>query len=261
MSTENKEFYDLLNSIVEEQVFSLDLSPNEAGECETVNCKQLSTSQLKELIKTIVDSPLTQAAFNSTATKIFKESLIELPGRRLNVIDRLLFILATRTHSLSPTMSIKNQDTTVIVNFDEINKKLEQQLKENANLLVSSTATEGQLTIHFGVAELATEAQLNEELYKNINLNVDDADELRKVLGEAFINEIAKAIYSITIGDKTLDFSTVTFKSRLKTIESLPASLIQKVIEYIEKYKKVIDECLTIDGQIVPIDGSLFSLR
>jgi hypothetical protein len=76
-----------------------------------------------------------------------------------------------------------------------------------------------------------------------------------------FINEIAKAVQSLTIEDKTLDLSTVTFKSRLKTIESLPASLIQKVIEYVESYKKVIDECLVVDGYTVPIDGSLFSLR
>ena len=49
MSNDNKEFFDLLNSIVDEQTFSLELCPRE--ETKTVYCKQLSTAQLKELIK------------------------------------------------------------------------------------------------------------------------------------------------------------------------------------------------------------------
>ena len=49
MSNDNKEFFDLLNSIVDEQTFSLELCPRE--ETKTVSCKQLSTAQLKELIK------------------------------------------------------------------------------------------------------------------------------------------------------------------------------------------------------------------
>jgi hypothetical protein len=48
----------------------------------------------------------------------------------------------------------------------------------------------------------------------------------------------------------------------LKTVESLPASSIQKVIEYIEQHKKAIEDCLIVsEGVSVPIDGSLFSLR
>jgi hypothetical protein len=124
-----------------------------------------------------------------------------------------------------------------------------------------SSATEGKITLTFGPALLDAESQLNDEIYKNSNPNVEDPEELRKVLGDAFINEIAKAVRTLTINDQTLDFSAVTFKSRLKTIETLPASLIQKVIEYIEEYKKVVDESLTVNGHTIVIDGSLFSLR
>lgn len=259
MSTENKEFYDLLNSIANDQTFSLDLCPRE--ENQKVLCKQLSTAQLKELIKTVVDSPLTQSAFNSAVTKTFKDSLVSLPEFSLNIIDRLLFILETRIQSLSPTTTVKIEDKTIEVNFEEIVSKLKRELQAHKELFADSSATEGKITATFGVALLNTEAQLNEEIYKNINVNVEDAEELRKVLGDAFINEIAKAVQTLTIEDKTLDLSTVTFKSRLKTIESLPASLIQKVIGYIENYKKIVDDCLTVDGHTVTIDGSLFSLR
>lgn len=259
MSTENKEFYDLLNEIVEEQTFDLELCPKTDG--ASVSCKKLSTAQLKELIKSVVDSPLTQSSFNSTATKIFKQSLIGHSMESLNTIDRLLFILQTRIQSLSPVITFDNQGKKINVNLEEIKNKLLTQLKLNSKLIESQTVAEGKISLTFGVALLDTELQLNDEIYKNSKVDVENVEELRKIVGEAFINEIAKTIQTITVNDKTLNFSTVTFKSRLKTIESLPASLIQKVIEYIENYKKVIDDCLTVQDYTIPIDGSLFSLR
>jgi hypothetical protein len=257
MSSENKEFYDLLNSVVNDETFDLQLTPAS----ETIKCKQLSTAQLKELIKAVVDSPLTQSAFNTTASKVFKDSLVSSPVSELNVIDRLLFLIETRIQSLSPTSTVTREEKEIRIDFEKIKQALHKNIKENANLFESKIVQHEKITVDVCVPPLVTETQLNEELYKNANINVEDADQLRKVLGEAFINEIAKSIKSVTIQDKTLDLSTVTFKSRLKTIESLPASLIQKVIEYIEGYKKVIDKTLTVDGYLIPIDGSLFSVR
>jgi len=261
MSNDNKEFYDLLQSIVDEQTFVLNLSPRLPEEIPPVTCRQLSTSQLKKLIETVVDSPVTQNSFNSTASTVFKSSIVNPPSVQLNVIDRLLFIIETRIHSLSSSMTVTEEDKTIIIDFEVVRNKLTQCLKDNAGLLVPSSATEGKISIKFGVTLIDTETKLNEELYKNVNPNVQDIGELRKLIGEAFVHEIAKAIQSITIEDKTLDLSTVTFKSRIKTVESLPASLIQNVIEYIEKYKSIIEECLTVEGHTITIDGSLFSLR
>lgn len=261
MSAENKEFYDLLNSIVNEKTFHLDLSPNGLQLTEAVLCKPLSTIQLKRLIETIVDSPVTQSLFNSTVNKIFKESLVSVPAVQLNVFDRLLFLFETRIQSLSPTATLQEDGVPVEVNFREVVTKLKQVMRQNPELFSVSSASDDKLTVRFGIPLLAADSQLSEEIYKNINPDIEDTEELRKILGESFINEIAKYIRSVSIEDKTLDLSTLTFKNRLKIIETLPASLIQKVIDYIEKYKKAVEECLTVNGQVITIDGSLFSLR
>lgn len=255
MSQDNKEFYSLLNELVNEQTFDLELSNN-----SNTKCKQLTTAQLKELIKTVVDSPITQSQFNSTATKIFSESLIE-PNESLTIVDRLLFLLAMRTNSLSSTKEIDHEGKKILINFEQISKKLLENIKQNKEKFAKKTFKLDKITIVSSIPSLQTESRLNEEVYKNQAVNVEDVEQLRKVLGEAFINEIAKNIESVTINEQTLDLSTVTFKSRLKTIESLPALLIQNVIEYIESYKKIIDECLTIEGYTIPVDGSLFSIR
>jgi len=119
IKTTDKEFSDLLASIIEEQTFSTVLT-NEK-EC---TFKQLNTSQLKDLVKTVVDSPLTQAVFNTAISKIMKDSL-QTEGvniLNLNIFDRLIFILETRINSLSDTITITNENVSYTVDLKEILK-------------------------------------------------------------------------------------------------------------------------------------------
>lgn len=262
MSTDNKEFFDLLSSISNEQTFELKLSPKQtpAG----VVCKHLTTMQLKELIKSAVDSPITQSVFNSTVTKVFKQSLITDTKQSFNVVDRLLFLINTRINSLSPNFTIpsdKDENEKITVNFEDVKNNLYSAIESNTNFFEPQTASDGKIKLTFGIPLLDTELQLNEEIYKNLDPKVDNQDELRNLLGDAFINEIAKCLQKISIEDKELDLSKVSFKSRLKAIETLSASLIQKVIEFIESYKKILDAPLRVEGTAIPIDSTLFAIR
>lgn len=256
MSQENKEFYELLNELVNEQTFDLELTNG-----TVVKCKQLTTAQLKELIKAVVDSPLTQTNFNTISTEVFKKSVL-LPSDYIsNTLDRLLFLIETRIRSISSTMTVNTDEGNKVIDFIKVKNNLVESIKRNANLTIDQTLTENGIEVTVGIPTLDVEGQLIEEIYKDFVVNTDDPDDIRKMLGEAFINEIAKTFKQIKIQDKTLDLSTISFKSRIQTIETLPASLVQQVVKYLEDYKKIIDDALTFEGYTIPIDGSLFSLR
>ena len=258
-ATSNSEFYDLLNSVTSAETFSLTLT-----DAKEYTFKQLSTSQLKDLIKTVVDSPLTQAVYNNAVSKIMKDSLVTegVDASLFNVVDRLLFTLETRIQSISPTITVTNEDKSVEVNLASVKQKLVDSIAADSSKFTNQTFKGSSIEVSYGLPLLKTESQLNDELYKDVTLNIENQEELRKILGETFVNEIAKTVQTITVADKVLDLSSVNFKSRLKTIESLPASLVNSVIEYIEKYKKIVEESLLTDAGIsIPIDGSLFSLR
>jgi len=254
--TDNKEFYDLLNSLVQQQSFNVGMSDG-----SNASFKQLKTAQLKELIKTVVDSPLTQAAFSSTVSKIFTTNLISSSKTQFNTVDRLMFILNARKDTLSPNVTIQKEKETIQVDLNQIITKLQESLAANKSLFEDKVSKEGEIEITYGIPTLDSEAKLVEEIYSKLNIDVENVEELRKVLGEAFVNEIAKTIKRIKIQDKTLEFSEVIFKSRIKTVETLPASLIKNIIDYIEKYKGILDSCLTVQETALPIDGSLFSSR
>ena len=251
----NLEFYNLLKSLVEEQTFSLELFSSE----EKVSCKFLTTIQLKELIKTVVDNPLTQSAFNTCCTRIFKESTLVSPF--LNVLDRLVFLLQTRINSISPTTTLIRNEQSFVVDFADILNKLYQKKKSNPLIFSTKTELEGKVSVIYGIPLLEAELKLNEEIYKDLQINAEDPNEMRKILGDSFINEIAKFIQVISIGDKSLDLSTISFANRLKAVETLPASLIQKIINYIEIYKETVEECLTVEGKLITLDASLFSVK
>jgi hypothetical protein len=251
--SDNKEFFDLLNSISAAETFNLTLTDK-----KDYTFKQLFTSQLRDLIETVVDSPITQSEFNNTVANVMKDSLASPCGIFFNIIDRLLFVLETRIQSISPLITVNEQQ----VDLSFIKQALVTALEANSSLFEVQSLSSASISITYGIPLIATETQLNDEYYKNVELNVETQEDLRKIIGETFINEIAKTLYTITVNDKILDLTTVSFKERIKTIESLPASLINNVIQYVEKYRKVVEESLkTTENTPIPIDGTLFSLR
>lgn len=263
MTTSNADFLSLLNSVAQQNTFNLNVLPKD-GQPVSLVCKELTTLQLKELVKTIVDSPLTQALFNSTVTRIFKESVVSPIGVELTTLDRLLFILETRSKLLSPTKTLTDENgEEFVVNFDEVLTELRQKFEENKHVLLPATSStpDGGITIKYGVPSLDVEHQLNQEIYKDLRPNVNNRDEIRDILGEAFVNEIAKSLISVKVGETEINLTDLTFSERLSITETLPASLIQEVVSYIEKYKTVHDECLTFNDEVLTIDGALFTVR
>ena len=68
-----------------------------------------------------------------------------------------------------------------------------------------------------------------------------------------------------------IDLSTYNFKDRIKVVETLPTTLVNNVIKYIEKYRDIVNELficnITIDGEDtviqreLPQDASFFNLQ
>jgi endonuclease III-like uncharacterized protein len=255
----NKEFLDLLNSVVEEQKFTETLTDG-----EEYSFRLLKTLQLKELIKSVVDSPITQAVFNTTLSKLFRDSLVDKTTKQFNTIDRILFYLGTRINAISDEYTVVvNDDTkeTKVTKISEHKKKLlASSLK--ADLFNDKTHTEDSITVVFGIPSLETEDKLNKEIYSKAKLELEKQEDFRELIGDIFINELAKCIKVLKIQDKELDLTTLSFSERLKIVERLPAQTISATLSFVETYKKVIKEALTVvDEVVIPIDGSLFSLR
>ena len=257
----NQEFFALLEQNKAQETFDLLITNG-----RSVTCKPLTALHLKYLVESVVDSPLTQSLFAVTINKIFKESITnDIEYSSLTYVDKILFALSTKIASLSPDYRFTEDGQEHDVDLVNIKSKLIGAIGSNASLFEQQIVTTNNCTLTYGVPLLLAEDQINDELYKSkTDDNIQTQEQLRKILGEAFMNEIAKTIRSVEIAGNLMDFSTTTFKTRLKVVESLPASLLSSVIKYVEKYKKEIERSVTISlpenkSHIINIDGSLFT--
>jgi hypothetical protein len=258
MSQENKEFYDLLNELVSEQTFDLELTDG-----SVVKCKSLTTAQLKDLIKAVVDSPITQSRFNSAATKIFKDSVVLHSGYTPTVVDRLLFLIETRINSISSTIALTNSDNIQVdVDLNKVKMELLNSIKEKQSLFHVKTFEEGKFSLAVATPTLFVEEQLNEEIYTTFDLDVTDKESIRNVIADMFVYEIAKYISSLTLdGTNTLDFTKTSFQERVNVLQRLPVTLTQKVVEYVEKQKSLLDNHLIVNGLYLSVDSAFFTIQ
>lgn len=255
---ENKEFLSLLESLSLKQTFQLKLTDDK----NHTFC-QLTTLQLKELIKTIVDSPITQVAFNNTCTNVMEQCLVSGMDPNINIVDRLLFLIATRIQSLGEeTYKAVNQETgeEITVSLADVLKKLQTNIEKSKQLFEPQLVTLNDVTLVYGIPTLLNEKRLNQEVYDNLTIDSDNMDEVRDFLGKTFMHEITKCIKSISTNDTTMEFELYTFDQRSEFIEKLPVGLIKSVITFIEKYKSLIKESLTVNDSQLSVDSSFFAL-
>lgn len=261
--TTDKEFFELLDAVVKEQTITV---PNSDGNNYTF--QTLTANQLKCLVQTLVDRSLNNLSFNSTLYQIIEQNLIKTPQLKtpneFNTLDVTLFLLTARAQTISEKIYMLDDDNkTMEVNLTEIVNKLLNYVEfTGADNLNSTVIESNNIKAFVGIPFAKTELEINNEIYKDLNLTDEtQTSKVQDFVGEAFIAEITKWIKKLDIDNKVLDYSALPFKNKVKILESLPAPLVEKILDYIEKTKKDIQGCITISNKLLPLNGSLFSVR
>jgi hypothetical protein len=238
--------------------------------------KQLNAEQLKRLLKTIIDSPVYNSQFITTFNSIIKENCIESHDTStLTILDKLLILIKTRIECVSPTYNFIFSPTEIAENKLK-DKSYTIDLTEQYNSFVTKgidielkTYDEKNYTITCGLPTLATENKLEKEFHKNVKLEITTPEELRNTLGETFINEITKYIRSLEIDNTEIHLDQLDFKTRVKIVEKLPTNGINKVLKFVEEYKKVITPLISYSIPTennfeyikdIPQDASFFNI-
>jgi hypothetical protein len=249
-STEVKDILSLIEQLDANTNFAVFLPSLQ----KEVNFKQLTTEQLKRLLKTVIDSPLYNTEFTTTFNSIIKESCLDETVNidALTIYDKLMIFFKIRIESVSKeyTFNLTKDDT------NDSKKKYTINLNEHFNKFAAKQIIVAPETLAYGeciavcdLPSLKTENHLEKELHKNIKLEVSTPEELRNIVGETFINEVTKFITTLTISNSVIDLTQHDFKTRIKIVEKLPTNLINKVIKYIETYRNTVKELLSYNLQ------------
>lgn len=251
----NTDFYDLLKTVADKHTFKLNLLQKNG---ELVDCKCLTMKELNQIIKAGLEDSSMRVKFYATISEIFKKSILTPIDFKLNILHRLLYILEARAESISPIKVFTHGDETVNVNTKILAEELRIQVASNIEWFSPMVFEQDGVSITCDIPLIETDLMMGEEYYKNYVANFNDANDIKLFIGQNFILELVKSISSISINDVVQEFSVLSIEERTKIVEQLPASVMQDVIQYNEKYKTIINECLSLEDFILPIEGSLF---
>jgi len=275
--TDVKEIINLIQGLDNESCFTL-LIPSLQKD---IKIKQLTTEQLKRILKTVIDSPVYNSEFIKTFNSIIKENCIdtEINTDSFTIYDKTLLLFKLKIESMSSDFNFSFTEEEILNNnLTERNKTVNIEshfndfLKKNINF-EPHTIEYNNSSVVCNLPTIYTENKLEHELHKNIKIEVNTPEELRAIVGETFINEVTKFITNIKVNGTEIDLMKLSFKNRISVVESLPTQIINKVVKYIEKYRETLKQLLTYKVKVetkqqtiveiekdIPVDASFFNM-
>ena len=235
---------------------------------KNVPFKEISTSQQKRLLKSIIDSEVYNTEFIMALYTIIKENCTDesVDVNDLTIIDKLVIALKMRSVSIGNEVPIKltsKSDDSIEISSSINLTKLLARVKKIIKTPSVETATHGAFTVTCGIPSILDEYSLESELRSNNeDIEIDNYDELRRSIGEKFLGETSKYVKRIEIEstqeDKeptVIDFSQVKFADRIKLIESLPAKCMEHVLGYINVIEKETEKIVLYNGKYTHKSG------
>ena len=238
---------------------------------------EINTSQQKRLVKSVIDSPVYNTEFIYTLHEILKENcqddMINIDN--LTIIDKLILALALRVKSIGNTIDIEIQtksEKKVNVSLDiaQIHNMALTALQDINNEIFEDSY----FKVICSVPTIGDEFKLEKEKRSNVtNIQIENVQELRRVVGEAFTDEIVKYINGVFIksSEDTLipiNWQQFNYIDRIKILDTFKAPLLKDILNYINKIRKEIDKIELINVEFegetyerrLSIDGNFFTI-
>jgi hypothetical protein len=214
--------------------------------------KPLSVKQQKDLIKSGLDGALAGITISNIIGEIILDNSVEKYD--FLVTDKLPILLALRKQSFGNIFILKENDEEIQFNLDDI---LQNKLNYSFDTQVEIKLANSNVIAHVDVIKIQDDIKINQYQLEKLRKNKDEA--ISETVGSMFIYEIIKFITKILIGEEVLDLTTLPIKDRLTIIESVPVTLNNSILEYIQKFRKEEAEYVTIENKVLPIDARLFA--
>jgi hypothetical protein len=238
---------------------------------------EINTAQQKRLVKSVIDSPVYNTEFIYTLRGILQENCQDdsIDIDKLTVIDKLVLAIALRIKSIGHTVGIEVETKDgANVNVDlELPKILEIALS-TVSEIKDANFEDAYYKVTCTVPTVGTEYKIEKELRNNVNdIEIDNVEELRETVGEAFIGELVKYIKNVQVkGDDDVlipvEWDSFNITNRIKVIETFKSSLLRNILEYINSVRAEIDKIELVNFDFagekyerrLSIDGGFFTI-
>jgi hypothetical protein len=215
--------------------------------------KPLSISQQKDLLSTALTQNIYNTSFVITCYNILKENYLSndiIPLNQLTVLDRLIILL-----SLKSNISPKFQNI-------EINQIIANIQNSNFSVFAPQSLESDNIKLYCSLPTIHAEymCEKEREEFNTENLN----EQIQHIVSETVINELTKFCNTVVINEETIVFNNFSFAERKQILNTLPAFLLEKALNYVIDCRKQIEDYLTVDidentKDTLQINGVFFS--
>lgn len=202
---------------------------------ENKSFTSLTAKQQKDLIEAAASGSKAAFLYPKAINTILLENCED---RSLLVSDRALIVLALRVHSFGSLQKIEKNGEFIEINLQKILDNYDKDI----DIKYTETFSQGPISINCSVPTIEHENKVLDSYLKYRSAEFENDSKIHKLLSEIYILEIAKYITSIEITEKepiVLDLKTQTVSQNIKTVESLTASLVQKILGFIANIKNL----------------------
>jgi hypothetical protein len=213
----------------------------------------LSIKQQKDLIKSSMDGNLAGVTFSNIINQIVLDNSVE--KYKFLVTDRYPIIIALRKQAFGDSFSLKDGDKSTDFDLTVIlDRKLQFTDPSSIEILLDKT----DLLAKVEVISIDDDIKINNYQIDKLKKSKDNED-ISETVGSLFIYEILKFVTKITIGDDDVDMNSLSIKDRVSVIESLPVTLNNSILSYIQALRKDENDYISINGEVLPLDPRFFS--
>lgn len=269
--------FDQINNIIKRKEISYASHYMIPSLKKAVPFNEINTSQQKRLVKSVIDSPIYNTEFIYTLREIIKENCQDssIVVDDFTLIDKLVLALAFRIKSIGSMIDIEvktKQDTSVKVSLDA--SRILDIALETLQDLPPQEFEDNYFKIECSLPTIGAEFRFEKELRnRSKSIEIENIEELRQTVGDAFIGEIVKYISNVSVKSESdevipIDWKKFSFTERIKVIETFKTGLLKEIIGYINNVQKQVDKIELVSFEFggehyerrMTIDGNFFTI-
>lgn len=230
-----------------------------------IELRKLKLNQQRDIIKSITDSRLSEILFNIAMSKIIRDNYTG--DRDINIVDIPVLALAMRSESVNDKLTISSSDgeTEHVISLREhIDSVSNDMIDDNLHRAVfhaNIPAANRKISVRCKIPSIDNDIATNYESLLVIKNNIESgSDDVSDVVGKIVVYEISKYIESVSITDSNVNdddesfyrdikFKDLNIQQKVDIMESLPATINNKISEYIDNITEFRDnQMVTADG-------------
>lgn len=212
----------------------------------TVKFSDITTGQQKEMIRALVDNPVYRTNFIVALYNIIKNNCQDTVNvDSFNLFDKFAIAVQLRQNAIGQNVKVEATDKTIqTVELNSV--PAEEKFVVDPELLKEVTISHAGIELILKVPSIAREVQLENELRSKLSSsNIESYEDIRNVLADAYIGELAKYTHSIKIGEKVLGVGNLGFKQVYSIVETLPTQLVKQAINFLEDVQRALTSMAT----------------